>query len=62
MDIVTTIISLISGAVGGNIAGAAMSQKNLGPIVNTVTGLKNFLVRYSLENWFLKMENIETLD
>ncbi len=39
MDIVGTIISLISGAVGGNIAGAAMSQKNLGPIVNTIAGL-----------------------
>ncbi len=39
MDIVTTIISLISGAVGGNLAGTAMSQKNLGPIVNTIAGL-----------------------
>jgi len=39
MDIVSTIISLISGAVGGNIAGAAMPQKNLGPIVNTIAGL-----------------------
>lgn len=39
MDIVSTIISLVSGAIGGNIAGAAMSQKNLGPIVNTVAGL-----------------------
>lgn len=39
MDIVSTIIALISGAVGGNIAGAAMPQKNLGPIVNTIAGL-----------------------
>lgn len=39
MDIVSMIISLISGAVGGNIAGAAMSQKNLGPLVNTIAGL-----------------------
>lgn len=38
MDIMT-IISLISGAVGGNIAGYAMSEKNLGPIVNTIAGL-----------------------
>lgn len=39
MDVISTIISLISGAVGGNIAGFAMSQKNLGPIVNTIAGL-----------------------
>lgn len=39
MDVVSTIISLISGAVGGNVAGAAMPQKNLGPIVNTIAGL-----------------------
>lgn len=39
MDILSTIISLVSGAVGGNVAGAAMSQKNLGPIVNTIAGL-----------------------
>lgn len=39
MDILTTIISLISGAVGGNITGSMMSQKNLGPIVNTIAGL-----------------------
>jgi uncharacterized membrane protein YeaQ/YmgE (transglycosylase-associated protein family) len=39
MDLITTIISLISGAVGGNLAGSAMSQKNLGPIVNTIAGL-----------------------
>jgi uncharacterized membrane protein YeaQ/YmgE (transglycosylase-associated protein family) len=38
MDI-STIISLVSGAVGGNIAGPAMSEKNLGPIVNTIAGL-----------------------
>lgn len=41
MDIstISTVIALISGAVGGNIAGAAMSEKNLGPIVNTIAGL-----------------------
>lgn len=39
MDIVSTIISLISGAVGGNIAGSALTTKNLGPIVNTIAGL-----------------------
>lgn len=39
MDALTTIISLISGAVGGNIAGAAMPEKNLGGIGNTIAGL-----------------------
>lgn len=39
MDIVIAIISLISGAVGGNIAGAAMPEKNLGAIANTIAGL-----------------------
>lgn len=39
MDVLSTIISLISGAVGGNVAGAAMPQKNLGAIANTIAGL-----------------------
>lgn len=39
MDIVNLIISLVSGAVGGNIAGAATSEKNLGPLFNTVAGI-----------------------
>jgi uncharacterized membrane protein YeaQ/YmgE (transglycosylase-associated protein family) len=39
MEIVSLIISLISGAVGGNLAGAAMSEKNLGIIGNTIAGL-----------------------
>lgn len=37
---ISLIISLISGLVGGNIAGAAMSpEKNLGPLVNSLSGL-----------------------
>lgn len=39
MEIINLIIGLISGAVGGNIAGAAMPQKNLGAVVNTIAGL-----------------------
>ncbi len=39
MDIVNLIISLVSGAVGGNVAGPAVSDKNLGPIANTIIGL-----------------------
>ena len=39
MDIINLIISLVSGAIGGNLAGAAMSEKNLGVIGNTIAGL-----------------------
>ena len=33
------IIQLISGAVGGNIAGALLSKFNLGPIGNSIAGI-----------------------
>jgi uncharacterized membrane protein YeaQ/YmgE (transglycosylase-associated protein family) len=39
MDVINLIISLISGAVGGNVGGAAVSEKNLGAIANTIIGL-----------------------
>lgn len=39
MDILNIIISLISGIVGGNVAGAAMQDKSLGAVGNSVTGL-----------------------
>ena len=39
MDILSLIISLISGAIGGNAAGSAFKQNNLGPLVNTISGL-----------------------
>ena len=39
MDLLNLIISLISGAAGGNVAGAVASDKNLGPIFNTIVGL-----------------------
>jgi len=39
MDLVYLIISLIAGAIGGNIAGYAMPDKNLGTTGNTITGL-----------------------
>lgn len=39
MDIINLIISLVSGAVGGNVAGAAVSEKNLGVIPNSIIGL-----------------------
>lgn len=39
MDILNLIISLVSGAVGGNIGGAAVSEKNMGTAANTIIGL-----------------------
>lgn len=39
MDIINLVISLVSGAVGGNIGGAAVSEKNLGIVANTIIGL-----------------------
>lgn len=39
MDIVNLIISLLSGVAGGNIAGAAMKEKDLGALGNTIAGL-----------------------
>jgi uncharacterized membrane protein YeaQ/YmgE (transglycosylase-associated protein family) len=33
------IIQLISGAVGGNIAGAILKNLNLGPIGNSIAGI-----------------------
>ncbi len=39
MDIVTLIIQLVSGLVGGTAAGAALKDKSLGMIGNAVTGL-----------------------
>jgi len=39
MDVVNLIISLISGLVGGNIAGSAMQDKSLGALGNSISGL-----------------------
>ena len=39
MNIVALIIQLVSGAVGGNIAGAVMNKFNLGPIGNSIAGI-----------------------
>ncbi|HEY1472404.1 MAG TPA: hypothetical protein VGF61_25430 [Candidatus Acidoferrum sp.] len=37
--IVTWLLTLISGAVGGNIGGASIKDQSLGPVVNTILGL-----------------------
>ena len=39
MDIVSLLIQLISGAVGGNIAGSLMKKFSLGTVWNSVLGI-----------------------
>ena len=39
MDMTSLIITLISGAVGGNAAGAAMPDKSLGTLGNSLAGI-----------------------
>jgi uncharacterized membrane protein YeaQ/YmgE (transglycosylase-associated protein family) len=39
MDLVSLLISLVSGAVGGNLAGAAMKDKSLGTLGNSIAGI-----------------------
>ena len=37
--IISLIVSLIAGSAGGNIVGALLKNRNLGPMLNTVLGL-----------------------
>jgi uncharacterized membrane protein YeaQ/YmgE (transglycosylase-associated protein family) len=39
MNIISLIIELISGAVGGNVAGAAMKESSLGTLGNSIAGI-----------------------
>ncbi len=39
MNLVNLLISLVSGAVGGNVAGAAMKDKSLGTAGNSAAGI-----------------------
>ncbi len=39
MDIVTLLVQLISGALGGNIAGGILKKLSLGPVGNSVVGI-----------------------
>jgi uncharacterized membrane protein YeaQ/YmgE (transglycosylase-associated protein family) len=39
MNIVSLIIEAISGAVGGNVAGAAMKDNSLGTMGNSIAGI-----------------------
>jgi uncharacterized membrane protein YeaQ/YmgE (transglycosylase-associated protein family) len=38
MDVVGALVSLVSGAVGGNISGASLKEMSLGTIGNTIAG------------------------
>jgi uncharacterized membrane protein YeaQ/YmgE (transglycosylase-associated protein family) len=39
MDLTTLLVQIVGGAVGGNVAGAAMKDKSLGTIGNSVAGI-----------------------
>ena len=39
MNIISLLIEAVSGAVGGNIAGAAMKENSLGTVGNSVAGI-----------------------
>lgn len=38
MDLTAVLVQLISGAVGGNVAGLANKARSLGPLINTILG------------------------
>jgi hypothetical protein len=50
MDLTALIIQLISGALGGNAAGAASKDLSLGPLGNSIAGA---LGRQRLLDWIL---------
>jgi uncharacterized membrane protein YeaQ/YmgE (transglycosylase-associated protein family) len=39
MNIVSLLIEVVSGAIGGNVAGAAMKQNSLGTMGNSIAGI-----------------------
>ena len=38
-QIISWLISLIAGSAGGNVIGALLKNRNLGPMLNTILGL-----------------------
>jgi len=38
-NLLPLIIQLVSGAVGGNVAGSAMKNQSLGPVGNSIAGI-----------------------
>jgi len=39
MDVTSLLVQLVSGAVGGNVAGAAMKKLSLGTVGNSIVGI-----------------------
>lgn len=39
MDLVTTLVQLISGAIGGNVAAGILKKVSLGPVGNSIVGI-----------------------
>ena len=39
MDIVSLVIQLLAGAVGGNVAGAILKDRSLGTVGNSIAGI-----------------------
>jgi len=56
MNITHILLSLISGGVGGNIAGVFLKKYSLGPIGNTVVGLLGGVRagKYSTSSWVVQ--------
>jgi len=52
VDITKILIQLISGAVGGNVAGAAMKKFSLGPVGNSIVGILGGGLGGQLLAWF----------
>lgn len=38
-QVISWIVSLVAGSVGGNVAGTLLKDRNLGPVINSVLGL-----------------------
>lgn len=52
MDVTKLLIQLISGAVGGNLAGAALRKSSLGIIGNSIVGILGGGLGGQLLAWF----------
>jgi uncharacterized membrane protein YeaQ/YmgE (transglycosylase-associated protein family) len=50
MNLTAIILQLISGAVGGNVAGAVLSKLNLGPVANSILGIIGGLITGQVVN------------
>jgi uncharacterized membrane protein YeaQ/YmgE (transglycosylase-associated protein family) len=50
MTLTAIILQLISGGVGGNVAGAVLSKLNLGPVANSILGIIGGLITGQVVN------------